>query len=38
MTYRPYQWNKFVLARKRALIHKILNYRTPKSCTCKSSK
>ena len=36
MTYRPYQWNKFVLARKRALIHKILNYRTPKPCACKS--
>ncbi len=27
MTYRPFQWKMFVKARKRALVHKILNYR-----------
>jgi len=27
MTYRPYQWKKFVEARHRALVHKILAYR-----------
>jgi len=37
MTYRPFQWKMFVLARKRALVHKILNYRTQQSCTCKQA-
>jgi len=31
MTYRPYQWKKFAQARRRALVHKILNYRKTKS-------
>jgi hypothetical protein len=35
MTYIPYQWKKFVQARKRTLVHKILSYRKAKSCTCK---
>ena len=37
MTYRPYQWNKFVQARRRALVHKILNYRIMSKCTCKQT-
>jgi len=35
MTYIPYQWKKFVQARNRAIVHKILAFRRPKSCTCK---
>ena len=27
MTYRQYQWKQCVIARRRALIHKLLNYR-----------
>ena len=36
MTYRPYQWTKLVQARKRALVHIILNNRT-QQCNCKKA-
>ena len=38
MTYTPYYynpWKKLVLARRRALVHKLLNYRMGRYCNCK---
>jgi hypothetical protein len=33
MTYRPYSWKKFVEARNRARVHKLLNYRIIKKAS-----